>query len=158
MEPEKNVPMLYRGARALTDDLDNAVLDYVLRAGDASVRRITTEIERPYSTVIVRCLKLEATGFLHNMWPGNIRRRLNAVNRQGRVNVRRHSIERERPLLPKSEECALEPPKIILRSRSAAPAGIRNISSTRPKSSATRSRCGRPHGRWALTFPRYHGT
>ena len=87
MEPEKNAPMLCRGARALTDDLDNAVLDYVLRAGEASVRRIAAEIE-----------------FLHNMWPGNIRRRLNVVNRQGRANVRRHSIEGERPLLPKSEK------------------------------------------------------
>ena len=60
--------------RRLTDDLDDTVLDYVSNEGEASVGRIAMEIEKPYSTVMVRCLKLEAAGFLHSMWYGNERR------------------------------------------------------------------------------------
>lgn len=89
METEKNVLVLHRGARTLTDDLDDAVLDYVLRAGEASVRRIATEIERPYSTVMVRCLKLEAAGFLHSMWYNNVKR-FHVVNPKKRENVQRN--------------------------------------------------------------------
>jgi|GEM_PF-3297893 hypothetical protein len=61
MEAEKNGPMLHRGARTLTDDLDEAVLDYVLRwRGIGASHRHA--IEKPYSTVLVRCLKLGPQG------------------------------------------------------------------------------------------------
>ncbi len=57
---EKTTLRLYCAARRFTDDLDDAVLDFVSRAGEVSVRRIATEIEKPYSTVMVRCLKQES--------------------------------------------------------------------------------------------------
>jgi hypothetical protein len=60
--------------RQFTDDLDDMVLDCVSNAGEASVGRIAAEIERPYSTVMVRCLKLEVAGFLYSAWYGNVRR------------------------------------------------------------------------------------
>jgi hypothetical protein len=71
---EKRLPMPYRGPRRLTDDLDDEVLDCVLHVGEASAHRIATEIKRPYSTVMVRCLKLEAVGLLHSIWYSNTRR------------------------------------------------------------------------------------
>ena len=71
---EKTTPRPYHDLRRFTDNLDDSVLNYVSSAGEASVGRIAAEIERPYSTVLVRCLKLEAAGFLHSMWYGNVRR------------------------------------------------------------------------------------
>lgn len=60
--------------RQSTDDLDEIVLDCVSNEGEASVGRIAAEIEKPYSMVMVRCLKLEVAGFLHRVWCGNVRR------------------------------------------------------------------------------------
>ncbi len=70
---EKSAPKPYRGSRRLTDDLDDEVLGFVLQVGEASVHRIATEIGRPYSTVMVRCLKLEAAGLLRSIWYSNTR-------------------------------------------------------------------------------------
>jgi hypothetical protein len=83
---EKISPMPYCAPRRFTDDLDNAVLDYVSHVGEASVGRIATEIDRSYSTIMVRCLKLEAAGFLHSMWYGNVRR-FHVVKPEGCENV-----------------------------------------------------------------------
>jgi hypothetical protein len=71
---EKSAPKPYCGSRRLTDDLDDEVLGFVLQVAEASAGRIAIEIERPYSTVMVRCLKLEAAGLLHSIWYSNTRR------------------------------------------------------------------------------------
>lgn len=44
---EKTTLRLYCAARRFTDDLDDAVLDFVSRAGEVSARRIATKIESP---------------------------------------------------------------------------------------------------------------
>jgi hypothetical protein len=86
---EKTTPMPYCTPRRFTDDLDDIVLDCVSNAGEASVGRIAAEIERPYSTVMVRCLKLEAVGFLQSTWYGNVRR-FRAVKRDECENEQRN--------------------------------------------------------------------
>jgi len=55
------------------DDLDEAILARIAREG-APVQRIAMDIGRAYSTVLLRCLKLQASGLLRSSWYGNVRK------------------------------------------------------------------------------------
>jgi DNA-binding Lrp family transcriptional regulator len=55
----------------LTDDLDEDILEYVTREGEATMREITYLTGRPRSTVMMRVLKLQAAGLLRSTRYGN---------------------------------------------------------------------------------------
>lgn len=50
------------------DDLDEALLACISRRGEASVPQMTKEVQRAYTTVLLRCLKLETQGLLCSSW------------------------------------------------------------------------------------------
>lgn len=55
----------------LTDDLDNEIITYLSNNGEASMREIANAIDRSRSTLMLRCLKLEAYGLIHSARYGN---------------------------------------------------------------------------------------
>jgi len=50
------------------DNLDKAVLACITERGAASVGQIARELNRAYSTVLLRCLKMQAAGLLKSSW------------------------------------------------------------------------------------------
>lgn len=59
--------------RGFTGALDNAVIAYLAHKGEAPAARIPNQVHRAYSTVLVRCLKLEAVGILNTEWHSHTR-------------------------------------------------------------------------------------
>lgn len=49
------------------DELNRAILSHVDHEA-ASVGQIARELDRPYSTILLRCLHLQAAGLLRSSW------------------------------------------------------------------------------------------
>jgi predicted transcriptional regulator len=56
------------------DALNRSVIEDVQISGYANAREISRRIDKPYSTVLIRCLKLEANGVLNSVWNGNVKK------------------------------------------------------------------------------------
>jgi predicted transcriptional regulator len=59
--------------RRHVDELDQEVIACLNHDGEAPVSRIAQHVQQPYSTVLIRCLKLEAAGILQSEWYNHTR-------------------------------------------------------------------------------------
>ena len=60
-------------SRRHVDELDQEVIACLNHDGEAPVSRIAQHVQRAYSTVLIRCLKLEAVGILQSEWYNHTR-------------------------------------------------------------------------------------
>ena len=59
--------------RRRVDELDQEIIACLNDGRETSVSHIAQQVQRAYSTVLIRCLKLEAAGILQSEWYNHTR-------------------------------------------------------------------------------------